>query len=244
MPKNNGNVAKKNACAVIYSGGKDSHLALIAAARSGTRIACLITIDGGSRHPSLFNDLLKLPMIKLHARLMGLPLFVLKAPSDFDLEVGPAEMARIFSAAAARYPFDTVYCGTSFHDEGSNSADMRRSARAAGFRMLTPFSRQDVYAKIKQSAREGLDVLIVGMEKRLDPRWLGSRMDASFADYLRREAMSGNPADGNDFQTLVLGSPLMKKSVRVSRVSRLSNRHSRFLRVDAFTAARPEAPRG
>lgn len=234
----------KGHCAVIYSGGKDSHLALLGAFRDGARIACLITIDGGPRHHLLFNDLGKLPMIKLHAKLLGLPLFVFKAPGDFDLAVGPGEMGRILSAAAARYPFDTVYCGTSFHDEGSNSADMRRSARAAGFRMLTPFSRLDVYAKIRQSAREGLDVLIVGLEKRLSPSWLGRRMDASFADYLRGEALRGNPADGNDFQTLVLASPLMKRAVTVSKTSRLSNRHSRFLRVDAFAAARRESSNG
>ncbi len=225
-------------CAVVYSGGKDGHLALLRAVADGARPVCLINIDGGRRHSSIFNDLRKTAVLRLHARLLRIPLFIYKATRDFDTSAGPGEMARIFSAAAAKYGFSTVYCGATDGDERGGAADFRRNAARAGFRMITPFSSRDTCGRIRLAASLGVRAVIVAAEKPVGARWLGKTLDGEFADFAAEAAGRGKPVDGNDFQTLVVESPAMRGRVELLSTRRVKRGGTAFLRVLSFRAAK------
>lgn len=223
---------------MVYSGGKDGHLALLQALRDGMKPACLIHIDGGRRHAAIFNDLRKTGVIRLHSRLLGVPLFVYRATPDFDTSGGAAELERIFSAAAAKHRFSAVYCGASDRDERGGAGDFRRNAARAGFRMVTPFAGRDTCGRIRLTSRLGVKAIITAAEPSVGARWLGHPLDGGFADFAAEAARRGRPVDGNDFQTLVLESPAMRGRVELLSARKIKRGKTAFLRVVSARAAK------
>ncbi|KAF0127676.1 MAG: hypothetical protein FD189_1460 [Elusimicrobia bacterium] len=230
--------AGRERCAIVYSGGKDGHLALLRALRDGLKPVCLINIDGGRRHAAIFNDLRKTAVLRLHSRLLGIPLFIYRATPDFDPSAGPAELARIFSAAAAKHDFSIVYCGASDRDERGKARDFRRNAGIAGFRLVTPFSARGTCGRIRLTAELGVKAVITAVEPAVGGRWLGRPLDGGFADFAAKAARRGKPIDGNDFQTLVLESPAMRGRVELLSTRKGKRGGTSFLRVLSFRAAK------
>ena len=221
-------------CVVIYSGGKDGHLALAQAVEDKAVIQCLMTIDGGARHPAYFHDLRKVEILKVHAALMGIPLFIYKAPAGFSPKKGPAELVKILSKLGKKYSFKTIYSGASDYDEGGNAAQFKKVFKTAGFTTVAPFASKNVAELIKECELRGIKAVIVAVEKNVDKAWLGARLDKKFAAYIAKQAREGAGIDGNCFQTLVLESPLMKKRIEILKTSILAKKTTTFLKINKF----------
>ena len=98
-------------CAVIYSGGKDSHLALLEAAEAGGAVACLVSFDGGRRHEEHFNDSRKPELVAAHAKLMGLPCVAVKTGPGFSPKAIGRSVALLAAAARGACGADTLVSG-------------------------------------------------------------------------------------------------------------------------------------
>ena len=68
---------------------------------------------------------------------------------------------------------------------------------------------------LKHLLRIGIKAIIVGVERNIETFWLGRIIDNEFIDYIEQEKKKGNFINTNDFQTLVVESPLMKKRIKI-----------------------------
>lgn len=225
-------------CAAIYSGGKDGHLALLRAMGAGAAVSCLVTIDGGPRHASFFHDLRKVPLLRAHARLMGLPLAVCPPAGFAPKEAGLAGALRLLARAAGRRGFDLLVSGASDLDDAGGAADFRSVGAGLGLRVETPAAALDVPDAVVECARLGVKAVIVGTERAVDPRWLGREFGLEFCEYILRLRARGVKVDGNDFQTLVTDSPAFSAPVELLSTRALRLRDRSLLKVLSFRAGR------
>ncbi|HAH31245.1 MAG TPA: hypothetical protein DCL44_02905 [Elusimicrobia bacterium] len=229
MPEN------KKTCAVIYSGGKDGHLALLKILASGIKVVCLITIDGGKRHSYMFNDLRKVEILKAHSSLLRIPLFVYKSPASFRPKLFlRTTLANIAKAAKRCYKFEILCGGMSDFDDGVTASDFRKAATEADVNFVTPVAALDMFASIRYLERLGVRAVIVGVTGNISSRWLGRELCPEFRSYLRSLRTSGIYADGNDFQTLVVDSPAFSQPIQILKTRVVSTRDNVFLKVVRF----------
>ncbi len=201
----------KKTCAVFYSGGKDGHFALINAVNSGYKISCIINIDGGTRHKSLFNDERKIPFLKKQTAIMGFPLFVYKAPKSFNPKNIVKCFPDIISSALKKYKFKSIFCGTT-EDSGEYSA-LSELSEEIKLKIVMPIAKKNIFQIIKECEKLKIKPMISGVAKNVNGAWIGKIFDADVLEYIRQERKNGNFIDGNDFQTLVVSSPLFKKKL-------------------------------
>ncbi|MDQ7772185.1 MAG: hypothetical protein RDU13_01545 [Elusimicrobiales bacterium] len=224
--------------AVIYSGGKDSHLALLEAAAAGGKLACLVGFDGGQRHEEYFNDARKPGLAAAHADLLGLPYGEVKAGPDFRVKALRANVAKL-SAAASLFGADTLVSGVARCRCGGRISAWRAAAKAAGFGLEAPVIGYDLVHAVRLCLEYGVRALITGVEYRKVPsRWLGREMDADFLDFITAEKKAGRTVDGSDIQTVVLDSPAFAGRVEPVRLARAARGGQELLRLEKFRLVR------
>lgn len=226
-------------CAVIYSGGKDSHLALLEAASSGAKIACLVSFDGGARHAEYFNDSRKPEIVEAHARLLGLPSVVVKTGPGFRVKALTRNVALMARAAREAWGADTLVSGVARCRCGGKIDSWRKAAARAGFGLEAPVIGFDLVYAVRLCLKLGVRALITGVDvKKVDKLWLGREMDGDFLAYISAEKKAGRTIDGSDLQTLVLESPAFAGRVIPLKLARWRIGGQELLKVEEFKVAR------
>lgn len=201
-------------CAVIYSGGKDSHLAMLEAAGAGQRVVGLSAFDGGRGHEGYFNDSRKPELLAAHADLLGLPLALVETGPGFSPKALKRSVAMLASASAGAFGADTLVTGVARCRCGGKIDAWRKAAAGAGFGLLAPVIGFDLIYAVRVCLDQGVRALITGVEARKVPAyWLGREMDEDFLAWLLEQKRAGRTVDGSDLQTLVLASPAFAGSI-------------------------------
>ncbi len=222
-------------CAVIYSGGKDSHLALLEAASAGAKIACLVSFDGGARHAEYFNDSGKPEIVKAHARLLGVSAVIIKTGPAFRVKALSGNVALMARAAREVCGADTLVSGVTRCRCGGKIDSWRKAAARAGFGLEAPVIGFDLVYAVRRCLALGVRALITGIEKKkIDGIWLGRCMDEEFLAHICAEKKAGRTVDGSDLQTLVLESPAFAGRVITGRLVRSDTGGQALLTAKSF----------
>lgn len=226
-------------CAVIYSGGKDSHLALLEAAEAGCSIVCLASFDGGARHEAYFNDPRKPELVAAQAKLMGLPCVTVKTGPRFSPKAIGRSVALLAAAAREACGADTLVSGVARCRCGGKIDSWRKAAAKAGFGLEAPVIGFDLVYAVRLCLQLGVRSLITGVEARKVPTsWLGRELDGDFLKYIEAQKKAGRTVDGSDLQTLVLASPVFAGRIVPLKLARGRIGGQELLRVEKFKVVR------
>lgn len=238
MKSANAGTVRGKRCAVIYSGGKDGHLALARALDRGYRVSCLVNIDGGERHREYFTELRKTAIVRLHARLLRIPLFVWRAPADFSPKKVMDLLPRLLGAVVSRYKFDVLVSGALESDEGGNASDLRKAGERYGFRVETLCRGASLESAARELARRGMRAVIVGVDREVGMEWLGRSLDGRLLAHVRNLRAAGKKIDSNSLQTTVVESPLFRGRVKIVAQKAVPGRFLGFLQMRATAGRR------
>lgn len=220
-------------CAVIYSGGKDGHLALLYALEKGYKINCLINIDGGKNHLVYFNDSRKTEIIKTQGKLMNIPVFVYKTPPGFTPKNVRENFSEIVRLASQKYEFSTVV--DSNVKENLEEINLIQSLSCKIKKSVEiPLAKKNIFQIIKECEKRKVESIITALEKNVNPKHLGKKLNSKFVDFIKKEAKKKNKIIGDDFQTLVIGSPLFKKKIKIIDAKILDSIDTTFLKIKKF----------
>jgi uncharacterized protein (TIGR00290 family) len=201
------NPAAANA-AVLWTGGKDSALALHEARRNGCRVHCLVTF--APPEP----DFLAHPVavMKLQADALGLPHFVwpVNAPFAESYEAGLRWLRETMH-------IDTVITGD-IAEVGGSPNWIRERSRAAGLNVLTPLWGRDRLTLLRQLLAAGFMVIFSCIKTQwLTPAWVGRQLDeAAIAELLLLRGQNGLDLCGEEgeYHTLVTDAPDFQRHVQ------------------------------
>ncbi len=194
---------------VLYSGGKDSNLALLKAYEE-FEVVCLITLSPKSEESTLFHYP-NTEIVKLQAESLGIPL-IMKTCSD-DEESSLKALYDVLTKAKETYDVNGVVTGA-----------IRSTYQATRFQRIcddlelwcfNPLWLRDEISILNEALENGFEIVFVrvaGLEKTL----LGKKLTANIIQKFTEMRNYLNPAgEGGEYETLVLDMPLFTKKLKI-----------------------------
>lgn len=187
--------------AMLWTGGKDSALALHEAVRDGGRVSCLVTFAPAQptfrAHP--------LAVMQWQAQVLGLPHHVVTVTEPFD--AGYDHALRHLRDACG---IDTVITGDIAEVNGRPNWIRERCARV-GLHARTPLWNRDRDQLLQQLRAAGLRAVISCVDtRRLDADWVGRELDdAAIAGLraLREQRGIDLCGENGEYHTIVIDGP-------------------------------------
>ncbi|MBI4371336.1 MAG: diphthine--ammonia ligase [Elusimicrobia bacterium] len=210
---------------VLWTGGKDSALAMREAADKGHQIACLITF--APPRPSFLAHPLKL--MACQARALGLPhhRVAIRTPYRRSYE-------KAIGSFKSRFGLDALATGDIAEVDGRPNW-IRQCGERSGLKILTPLWGWDRTRVLQRLIRRGFKaVFSCVQEPWLTPDWIGRGIDKNALAHLQLlSARSGLDVAGEqgEYHTMVLDGPGFRRAIRldsfsVRRKGRLTHLHA------------------
>lgn len=212
--------------AALYSGGKDSTLAMYTAMQMGHDIPYIVTIRPADKASWVFHTP-NLSTVPLMAEAMGVEQIV--ADSD-GTEAGDLEALRL---ALADLDVDGVVTGALWSDYQWDR--MNLVCGDLGLCVLSPLWRKSQDEAYDLMCSSGVDAIIVGVfAEGLDERWLGRHLDMD----AKRELLALRDrygisimGEGGEYESMTLDSPMHSKKLVISESKKVMERNTGVLDV-------------
>jgi ABC transporter with metal-binding/Fe-S-binding domain ATP-binding protein len=198
---------------VLFSGGKDSTLALHKAAEK-EEVVCLITLVSENKESYMFHTP-NIDVTTLQAEALGLPLI------NKATEGKPEEELKDLEAAVAQAMKDFKVEGvvTGAVESVYQAARIQCICNRLGVWCFNPLWKRNQKALLEEIVSEGFKAIISGVfAYPLDNTWLGKQIDEDMITKL--VALSGEyglspSGEGGEIETTVLDATLFKKKIEV-----------------------------
>jgi len=198
---------------VLFSGGKDSTLALHLAAEK-EEVVCLITILSKNKESYMFHTP-NIDITALQAEALGLPQITKTTEGEKEKELSDLEDA--IAEAARKFQIEGVVTGAV--ESVYQAERVQRICNRLGLWCFNPLWKHDQKALLEELLKKQFKVIISGVfAYPLDEKWLGKQIDTQLIDRLvdlqQKYGMSPS-GEGGEIETTVLDAPLFKKKIDV-----------------------------
>ena len=216
--------------AAMYSGGKDSTLAMYIAQQMGHEISCLVTVCPEDRASWIFHTP-NLSSVPKMAEAMGLELHtvVSDGTENGDME----SMRKVLSGLDV----DGIVVGALWSDYQWDRMNM--ICGDLGLVVLAPLWRKDQDMMYDTMVSSCIEAIIVGVfAEGLDERWLGRRLDADAKKELlalRDRYGISIMGEGGEYESMTLDSPMHKKRLNIDASEKRMSRDAGTLDVTSVT---------
>jgi len=198
---------------VLFSGGKDSTLALHKAAEK-EEVVCLITIVSLNKESFMFHTP-NIDLTALQAEAMSLPLIqkVTEGKPEEELE----DLEEVIAQAVKDFQIEGVVTGAV--ESVYQSERIQRVCNRLGIACVNPLWKKNQKTLLEEIVAKGFKVIISGVfAYPLDESWLGREIDKELIErlvQLGKEFGLSVSGEGGEIETTVLDAPLFKKKIEV-----------------------------
>jgi diphthine-ammonia ligase len=198
---------------VLFSGGKDSTLALHLAAEKED-VVCLVTIISKNPESYMFHTP-NIDITTLQAEALGLPLVSVLTPGRKEEELGDLE--RAIAEAVGKFKIDGVVTGAV--ESIYQSSRVQQICNRLDLWCLNPLWKYDQKALLETLLERKFKVVISGVfAYPLDEKWLGRQINMQMiAQLLQLQEQYGiSPSgEGGEIETTVLDAPMFSKQIEI-----------------------------
>ncbi len=200
---------------VLYSGGKDSTLALIRAQKYH-EIACLISIVSQNKESYMFHTP-NIDMTLLQSQAMGIPLIrvVTKGEKEKELE----DLKKAILEAISRYKIEGVVTGAV--RSTYQASRVQKICHELKIWCFNPLWLKNQVELLYEIVENEIKAIISGVfAEPLDQSFLGAIIDKKMVERLAKIESSHhiNPAgEGGEIETTVLDAPVFKKKIIITK---------------------------
>ncbi|MCL4429880.1 MAG: TIGR00289 family protein [Chloroflexi bacterium] len=198
---------------VMFSGGKDSTLALHLAAQK-EEVACLITVVSKNKESYMFHTP-NIDVTALQAEALGLPLVSVVTEGRKEEELADLEAA--IAQAKSKFQIDGVVTGAV--ESVYQASRVQRICNRLDIWCFNPLWKHDQKALLETLVAKNFKVVISGIfAYPLDEKWLGKQIDAQvIARLVELQSQYGiSPSgEGGEIETTVLDAPMFKQRIEI-----------------------------
>ena len=198
---------------VLFSGGKDSTLALHIAAQK-EKVVCLITVASKNKESFMFHTP-NIDVTVLQAEALGLPLVRVETAGVKEAELADLEVA--IAEAQARFGIEGVVTGAV--ESVYQASRVQRICNRLDLWQFNPLWKTNQQALLGTLLEQKFQVIISGVfAYPLDASWLGKQLDAAMiARIVELHAKYGiSPSgEGGEIETAVLDAPMFHQKIEV-----------------------------
>ena len=196
---------------VLYSGGKDSNLALLKAYEV-FEVVCLVTVSPKSEESSLFHYP-NTELVRLQAESLKLPL-IMKTCLD-DEKSSLKALYDVLKEAKEQYDAGGVVTGAI--RSTYQATRFQRICDDLGLWCFNPLWLRDEVSILNEALDHGFEVVFTRVAGYpLEKSMLGKKITKETIKTLERMKDFVNPAgEGGEYETLVLDMPLFTKKLKI-----------------------------
>ncbi len=198
---------------VLFSGGKDSTLALHIAAEK-EEIVCLITIISKNKESYMFHTP-NIDITTLQAQALGLPL--VKKVTEGKKEEELKELKDAIAEAIQTYKIDGVVTGAV--ESVYQSTRIQKICDELGILCVNPLWKKNQKALMDELVAKNFKVIISGIfAYPLTESWLGKKINPNLIDklvHLSKEYGISISGEGGEIETTVLDAPMFKQRIDI-----------------------------
>jgi ABC transporter with metal-binding/Fe-S-binding domain ATP-binding protein len=205
--------------AVLFSGGKDSCLALWHAMGSAD-VECLITMLPENKASYMFHTP-NVALAKKQAEAIGLPIITKGTRGEKEAEL--VDLREAIGEAIRAYGIEAVFTGAIA--SRYQASRIKWVCDGLGIDCVNPLWGRDPIGLLEEVLRVGLDAIVTGVFAMGLEGLIGRRIDGRFLDDIKglRDRYGINPAgEGGEFETFVLDAPFFERGLAIvaSRIER------------------------
>ncbi len=198
---------------VLFSGGKDSTLALHMAADK-EQVACLITVVSVNKESYMFHTP-NVDMTQLQAQALDLPLVTVETQGRKEEELADLELAIL--QAKNQYGIEGVVTGAV--ESVYQATRVQRICNKLDLWCFNPLWKHNQKALLETLLERHFEVVISGVfAYPLNESWLGKPLDHSMIEQLSELSEKYGisvTGEGGEIETTVLDAPLFKQKIEV-----------------------------
>lgn len=198
---------------VLFSGGKDSTLALHMAAEHET-VACLITLESRNKESYMFHTP-NISLTKLQAEALQLPLITRVTEGKKEEELDDLEQA--IADAVSQFQIEGVVTGAV--ESVYQSTRIQRICHRLDLWCLNPIWKRNQRELLEELVAKRFRIIVSGVfAYPLDETWLGRELDNTMIERLvELQGKFGiSPSgEGGEIETTVLDAPMFKQKIEI-----------------------------
>jgi diphthine-ammonia ligase len=198
---------------VLFSGGKDSTLALHLAAEK-EEVACLITMISKNAESYMFHTP-NIDITRLQAEALGLPLISVVTEGQKEEEL--ADLEKAIAQTKSRYQINGVVTGAV--ESVYQASRVQRICNHLDIWCFNPLWKHDQKALLETLVEKQFQAVISGIfAYPLDAKWLGKQIDSqTITRLVELQVKYGiSPSgEGGEIETTVLDAPMFKQKIEI-----------------------------
>ena len=203
---------------VLFSGGKDSTIAMLKAGRDH-EIACLITLQSENLESYMFHTP-NIGLTKHQADALGIPLVTVKTKGVKEREL--EDLHKAIAHAKERYRIEGIVTGAI--ESVYQASRIEKICDELGLWCFSPLWLMDQMSLLREIVENEFEVIISGVfAAPFDESWLGRKLDMKTVEELGEIAQEYkiNPSgEGGELETTVLDCPLFKKRLVITHAEK------------------------
>jgi len=198
---------------VLFSGGKDSILALIKASKEN-EIACLISMMPENIESYMFH-VPNTSLTKYQAEAMEIPIIQQVTSGEKEKEID--DLMKALELAKKEFGIEGVVSGAI--RSNYQYSRIKRVCDELNLKLISPLWQMDEIEELKEVLKEGIKSIIVSVSAYpLTKDFLGKEIDElvikKFAE--SKEKFGFNPSgEGGEYETFVIDAPIFKKRILI-----------------------------
>ena len=198
---------------ILFSGGKDSTLALHKAAEK-EQVCCLITLRSSNPESYMFHTP-NIDITQLQAEALNLPLITKITDGKKEEELADLEFAIV--QAVNQFHIEGVVTGAV--ESVYQAERVQRICNQLDLGCFNPLWKRNQKELLEELLEKHFRTIISGVfAYPLDETWLGKEIDTKIIERLvalQREIGLSPSGEGGEIETTVLDAPLFKKKIQV-----------------------------
>jgi ABC transporter with metal-binding/Fe-S-binding domain ATP-binding protein len=215
---------------ILYSGGKDSTLALMKA-REHHEVVCLITLVSSNPESYMFHTP-NIDVTLLQSQAIGLPLVRVQTKGEKENEL--EDLKNAIAEAKERYGIEGIVTGAV--RSTYQASRVQRICHELGLWCFNPLWLKDQVELLNEVLSSGITAIISGIfAEPLDESYLGNQIDKTMVARLAKAGSTHhiNPAgEGGEIETTALDAPVFKKKIVITKSSQNYAKNSGVFRIE------------
>lgn len=199
--------------AVLFSGGKDSTMAVYNALENGDDVSYLLAVKSANDESYMFH-VPNIHLTDLLSEAMDIPIITVETDGikEAELEDLKDGFEKLKSLGV-----EAIYTGALYSTY--QKSRIEKLVAEVGIEAISPYWHVDELEYMRMIVSLGFEVIISGVAAYgLDEKWLGRKIDDECIDDLVKlnQKIGLNLAfEGGEAETLVLDGPIFKKRVKI-----------------------------
>ncbi len=215
--------------AVLYSGGKDSTLALMKA-KEQHDIVCLITLVSDNKESYMFHTP-NIHLTKLQAEALQLPLISVTTKGEKEKEL--LDLKKAVIEAQNKYKIEGIVTGAV--RSTYQSSRIQQICYELKLWCFNPLWLMDQVELLNEVVEKKIRAVVSGIfAEAIEQSFLGKEIDEQTIKHLSKIASTHhiNPAgEGGEIETTVLDAPVFKKKIVVKNSESILEKNSGVYRI-------------